>query len=216
MCALTDVWWRLFLALSNGTLLYPLSRAHPKEAFLEFLTVLSTMLCSALYHWCDALDPCTRVCVLRWGILWRLDFILAYQMLPTVAMFHSPSAYRYPFLGVTAAANVLFVLYLKDDYGDHLYLPVLAAVCLLVGGLRFLEPEFRPSREILKTKGVGSLLMTGTAVVWFFLGVAYLRYYAMFHGLWHFCIGFAIGGAFEVIADTERNRQQRALLPPAA
>ena len=135
---------RWFLVSSNWTFMlipaYAIKIIYMKKLKIwtlspEILMPILTTVISSLYHKCDLNLYCNQFCVLDWGILYRLDFIVSYQMVPLAAAYTVDpylSKYKIGFHIICFTSNIIFVLVYKTkgDYDDIWY-GVLIAVSLI-------------------------------------------------------------------------------------
>jgi hypothetical protein len=142
MCENDEILHRTLVVASNVFMIFPIwncFRMGWRNFLFELFVYSMTMIVSSFYHMCDALDDCTRFCIIPWKILYSLDFIFSYQIIPTLLVFTVDpawSVYKGFFITLTLFANIIFVVYIQDHYGDTLYFIGLILVCVIMTVIR--------------------------------------------------------------------------------
>lgn len=192
----------------------------------EIILPIITCIVSALYHRCDDSAYCSAYCITDWIILYKLDFIFAYQMIPLAAAYaveHRFTPYKIIFHILTFLANIIFVnTYQQSGQFDGQWYGILVGCVLFFTLIRFIWLYCTNSlTEEMKDHfdwraGIIALTCAIIGFVFKWLPTNDGQYWWM-HSLWHIFIAFAIFFEFNMYDFTAllccKKNQTTTILP---
>jgi hypothetical protein len=171
---------------------------------IEFVVYATTMIVSMLYHACDNLDKCTKICVAEWKTLYHLDFIFSYLTLCTLIVAlvdRNTSIFKIIVNGLYVIGISIYITQYKDSdidgrAGNIFYGAIAISSSLIITGkIIYLACKDKLSHEYIYHFDWLDFVFGFFCLV---LGIVFKvidsneDYYYLFHSLWHVFIMLAI------------------------
>lgn len=208
-CDINNYVKRWFLVSSNLAFLLPIIysiKLNHRKLFFEIFSLLVSMVISILYHMCDNLNPCTRICVVKWKILWELDFIFAFHLI-IVSFVYSTKKNFIPIkilvLIMSVVLNSVYVIiYKTNNTNDYYHIGILIVIACVITIIKtiylYMKNELLHELKHHFNKKYFALAITsGFVAIYCFFGNNADNYWYM-HGLWHIFIAIAMFSIFRL------------------
>lgn len=150
---------------------------------------------------CDDADKCTKICVITWDTLYRIDFILSFQMITVVATYSVNTGfviYKILILLATLISNTIYVVkFKKYDTNDNPYIGVLIAIAFVAIVIQcvYLWKKGKLCNDLKYHFDwrVGIIALVCAVIgIYLFLSSRNDDKYWLLHSFWHIFIALAI------------------------